>query len=76
MNNYYQKNKQNFIDYYQKNKQIIAESYKNNKNNKRERVRLYNIKYNQIHKQELSLKRSLISCYGKLYYDQYCKNML
>jgi hypothetical protein len=83
--NYYQKNKQKYKDnykkelkqiYYQQNRDKILETVKEYNMENKNRIRSYNIIYNQIHKRELDEKRSIIKCYGKLYYDLNCKKIV
>jgi hypothetical protein len=62
-------NKELKAAYYQQNRiKIIEKSKEYNVKNKM-KIKAYNINYNQIHKRELSIKRNMIKCYGKLYYD-------
>jgi transposase len=80
--NYYLQNKQKIKENY--NKELKAAYYKNNRDKiiqaskeynvkNKMKIRSYNIIYNQIHKQELSMKRSMIKSYGIDYYNKVLK---
>jgi hypothetical protein len=71
----YQQNKELKAAYYQKNKVHIIEQVKNYNVKNKMKIRSYNIIYNQIHKKELSMKRSLIKSYGIDYYNNCIKKV-
>jgi hypothetical protein len=71
--NYYEKNKLKIRSYYIQNREKIIEASREYNVKNKMKIKAYNINYNQIHKQELAMKKNLIRDYGKDYYDKVLK---